>query len=276
MIALDDKGGVLVETDGRNRVAFDFRCGIEGGANDGTIKIYHLSDSEETAIKRGATKILLLAGSDAENGEVFAGEPVDAFSVQSESSRYLHLSLIDGDAFFSSYISMSIGAGESLGGLVEKCAARCSAPLEIGFVSPSAYRVKLPRGAVLFGSPVDIIKSAARSLNAAFYVMKGRLYMIGAGDVPNGAEIRVDQESGLIGVPVVDHWYASFRHDVNSALSLGRPVSIDPETGGGHYRIVSIRGEGDTKEGEWGLSVLAIGQSGAGPNITAVTGNIWR
>lgn len=276
VVALDSQKNILAETDGYNRVTFEFRCSMGSNANDGVIRIYNLSDGEESAIKRGAKSVRLIAGSEMDHGEIFAGELVDAFSVQDGSSRYLQLAVVDGDSFYGSYVSMSVGAGESLGGLVEKCVSGCSYPLEIGYISPSAYRVKLPRGAVLFGSPTDVLKSIAKSLNAVFYVLKSRFYMVAPGDNPSGAEIQLGEGSGLIGVPVLDSWYASFRHDINSGLSLGRFVSFDQENGGGLYRVVSIGGVGDTKDGDWALSVMAIGQSGSSPNITAVTENIWR
>lgn len=276
MVAEDSGGKILVETEGYNRVIFDFHCAVDGNANNGVIRVYNMSDGEESAIKRGAKNIRLIAGSEAENGEVFSGELVDAFSVQDGTERYLRMSVVDGDSFYSAYVAASVGAGESLGGLAEKCISLCSSPLAIGYISPSAYRLKLPRGAVLFGSPMDVLKSVAKSLNAVYYVLKGRFYLVAPADNPSGSEIRANEQSGMIGVPVMDSWYASFFHDISSGFSLGRFVSFDAEYGSGLYRIVSINGMGDTKEGEWALSVMAIGQSGSIPNITALTDNIWR
>ena len=276
VVALDAGGAVLAETGGYYRVGFDFLTRIGDSAHECSIRIYNLPEGMEAKIKRGAKAARLIAGSKEKHGEVFFGEVVDAFSVKVDTYSYLQLALMDGDSFYSSYIAASIGAGESLGRVAETCVQSCSSPLEIGYIPAKAYGVKLPRGTVLFGSPADALASVAKSLDAVYYVLKGRFYMIGIQDNPFGGIMYMDQDNGLLSVLTMDQWYASFCNDINSALTIGRLVSFDLKNGGGHYRVASVHGEGDTKDGNWRLLVTAMGQSGSAPSMAAVTNNVWR
>jgi hypothetical protein len=57
---------------------------------------------------------------------------------------------------------------------------------------------------------------------------------------------------------------------------VGRLVQIDDEYGGGIYRVFAVVSKGDTKEGDWHMSVSGISQVGDSPDITAATMNVWR
>ena len=108
VIALDSGGNVLVDTKGLYRVYFDFSVNVGSVAHECVILIYNLPEDAETRIKRGAKKVRLIAGSEAKNGEIFVGELVDAIPVQHETVNYLQMTLIDGDSFSASYVSMDL------------------------------------------------------------------------------------------------------------------------------------------------------------------------
>lgn len=273
--AIDTDGKIIYASDG-NRVHFEFSVSMDERANECTIRVYNVTDHEIYSVLHGAKYISLIAG-DADNyGEVFRGELIDGFQAQSDTEQYLQISVVDGDSFYTAFINQSVVSGETIGGIVEKCVKRCSSPCDVGFITPDAYAAKLARGAALFGSPVNICKSAARALNAAFYVFKGRIYIVSANDPVSDKHIVIDESSGLIGVPSVDNWYAFFRHEINSWLIPGKIIEIQTDMIRTNYRIVSVFCSGDTDAGDWYMNVMAIGQSGDNINITAVSKNIWR
>lgn len=274
IVVKDSSGRVLVNTAGQFRVVFSFHAGIDGRPNEGSIRIYGLTTGEEQEIKINGDSVQLIAGSDVRNNLVFSGDLISAFSAEVNQQSYVQLSVVDGDSFFSSFVSLSVGAGESVGGVVEKAVRNCTAPIEIGFIAPSAYNVSLARGVALFGCPIDVIRSAAKSLNATSYVRNGMFYLICAED--KLADPVLLGEDELIGVPVVDNWYSMFKAEMDSGLSVGQFVSFSSEYGLGTYRVVSIDGSGDTRDGDWCLNVTSIAQNNSRPAITAVTSNIWR
>lgn len=274
IIVKNKNGETLVDTKGEHRVVFAFHAGVDGKPNEGSFRIYGLSDADENAVKIAGETMQLIAGTDERNNLLFSGDVVSAFSAVVDQQAYVQLSAVDGDAFFSGFVSLSIGAGETIGGMVEKAVRGCSEPLEIGFISPSAYKVSLARGQALFGSPMDIIRAAAKSLNATAYVQNGRFYLLCAGDSLSSA-LQIMEED-LQGVPVVDSWYALFKLRMETGLNVGQFASFAPAYGLGTYRVVSIDGNGDTRDGDWCLNVTAMAQSQDKPAMTALTTNIWR
>lgn len=275
VIVRDANGATVLETSGDKRINFGYHSGIDGRAGEGHIRIYGIQDDDAGAVIAGGSTVQLIAGSDTRYGTVFVGDIVEPFLAHENESRCLQISAVDGDGFFSSYVNMALGAGESIGGMLEKCVSRCSSPLGIGFISPAAYKVSLARGIAILGSPVDAIKAAAKSLNATFFV-RNRLFYLLCGNDYISVPSEMSEESGMIGIPIRDNYYVSFRHDIDSGLVPGGFITFDSSYGLGKYRIASVDGIGDTLDGEWHMQIMAIAQSGDSPNITAVTNNIWR
>lgn len=271
----DQNGDRILDTEGANRVVFSFCKRIDGRANECAIRIYNLAEDEAGAVTAHAFRALLDAGSDDHHGGVFSGDVVQCFSARENEQRYVSLSVVDGDGFFGSYIRLSLGAGTSLGALVETVAAACSSPVGIGYITPKAYKVALARGVALLGSPVDAIRSVAKTLNATFCVDSGLLYLFCADDRIS-EPVTIGSEDGMLGVPSRDNWYAFFRHDIDAGFSVGQFVTFAKEYGGGTFRVVEIDGSGDTKDGDWALHVTGLAQTGENPNVTSVTENIWR
>lgn len=273
-VSVDDSLGTTIYETESSRVTFSFHTGMDGRAGEGQVKVYGLTDNDAATIIQYGKALRLSAGDDDLTGLIFQGDIVDAFFGRTDQQQYIVVSLVDGDAFYSSYINLSVGAGESLGGLVEKCAAKGSAPLGIGFISPEAYKVRLARGTAILGCPLDTIKQIARSLNAAWYIQKGLFYLLRAEDsVQDAVTIRADD---ILGVPVTDNWHASFRHTLPCSLNVGQFFSLPADNGGGTYRVVSMDGIGDSKDGNWEMQITGMAQTGTLPNMSAETQNIWR
>lgn len=274
VIVKNGAGATILDTGGENRVVFSFHTGMDGKPNEGNIRIYGLDDADEQNVMLSGVNIQLIAGSETRNSLVFSGDLISAFSEEVDQQKYIQISAADGDSFYSSYIGVSVGAGETIGGLVEKVISRCSVPIEAGFITSTAYKTALARGVSVLGSPVDVVKAAARSLNATMFVLNGMLYLICDNDKISDPVIMNDQD--LIGIPVVDNWYSMFKVQIDSALSIGQFVVFSSEYGRGVFRVVSVDGIGDTRDGEWCLKITSISQNQNRPSMTAVTSNIWR
>lgn len=273
VVITDAYGEAVFQADPPYRISFSFHNGMDGDAGEASIRVYGLDESDAYAVINKGVAVALSAGNEVLHGTIFTGDLIDAVYMRANQESYLSLSAVDGDGFYSSYVLTAIGSGESLGGMLEKVVRGCSSPVDIGFISPSAYKTSLPRGISAACSPVDLIKAAARSLNAAQYVYQSRFYLVCPDDSITSPLV-LDYENGIIGVPSFDNYYALFQHDVDSALMVGRFIMFpnDPT----RYRIATIDGSGDTKEGPWELNITAIAQDGSTPKMTAVTDNIWR
>lgn len=269
----DSNGSTVFRAETPYRISFSFHNGMDGNAGEAHIRVFGVSDSDAYAVVNKGAAVALTAGNEISRGLVFSGDLIEANYIQADQKSYLELSSVDGDRFFSSYIKRAIGGGESLGGLVEKVVKGCSSPVDIGLISAAAYMTSLPRGIAAMCSPIDVIKSVARTLNAAYYVYQGRFYLLCANDAVT-SPLTLDYDGGIIGVPTFDTYYAFFRHDIVSGIVVGQFVTFPSHYG--VYRIAAIDGSGDTLEGPWALHITAIAQDGSTPKMTAVTSNIWR
>ena len=271
----NQSGERILETEGANRVVFWFRKSVDERANEGNIRIYNLADDEIGAVNAHAFRVLLDAGTDDRHGCILSGDVVHCFSAHENQQSYVSLSVVDGDGFYSSYVRISLGAQAWLGSLVEKAVAECSSPIGVGYITRAAYQTSLVRGVAILGSPVDVIRNVAKTLNATFYVDNSLLYLFCANDRIS-EPVTIGNEDGILGIPSRDNWYAFFRNDIDAGISIGQFVTFAKEYGGGTFRVVEIDGSGDTKDGDWALNVTALAQAGENPNVTSVTKNIWR
>jgi len=271
----DDKENSVFESEDGQRIHFEFRKDVKSYCNSMAVRVYGMSKEDSEPVLTHGFSVELEAGDNAYHGVMFRGNIIDGFYFNGDTP-YLQVNCLDGDAFYNSYVSMSVGKGELLSNIAAMCAQRCSSPVTVGRISTAASKVRLPRGCVLFGQTSDIMDSLAKQINGVWYVNDERLYLLTEDDMQVGSQIRVDSED-LVGVPIVDAWSATFGHHIDSRLLVGSSVSFDSEdTTYGVYRIVSMSAVGDNYEGDWKLTAYALKQDGKSPSMTAATTNIWR
>lgn len=277
LTAFGTDGSVLYESDPGLRIRFEISKSVKASPNHCSVMVYGVAKDDAEAIIIRTSRIELVAGDNQDTaGPIFRGAVVDGYYKDNESP-YMELTALDGDSFYGSWISQSIGAGETLAGLVRKAAAYCSSPIAIGGISPSASAIRLPRGCSLFGSTIDVIENVAKAINAAWYINDEMLYILTDSDMKNGNAFTVDVEDDLVGVPVMDAWTCAFSHVIDSRVILGTTCTFDDaETAVGVFRIVTLDIIGDTRDGEWRMNVWALRQDNNTPTMTALTRNIWR
>lgn len=276
LTAWDEKGNSVLETVEDQRVQFEMKKDVKSYCNMLSVRVYGLERSDaEPALTLG-NEIQLEAGTKAFHGVIFRGNLIDGFFANGDTP-YLQLECLDGDSFYNGYISMAVGAGESLANIAVLCAQRSSSPLTVGRISKYATQIRLPRGCVLFGQTADIMDSLAKQINGVWYVNDERLYLLTEDEMQVGSVIDIDADDDLVGVPVVDAWSVSFGHHIDSRIALGSTVRFDrKDVAFGQFRVVSLSAVGDTYDGGWKMTVYALRQDGNSPSMSAATHNIWR
>lgn len=271
----DGKGNLVFETEVGQRLRFELRKDVKSYCNTLGVRVFGMDRDDSDSVLTHGYKVELDAGNDAAHGVIFRGNIIDGFYSNGDSP-FMQLECLDGDSFYNSYVSLSIGRGEALSNIAVTCAERCSSPITVGRISPAASDIRLPRGCALFGQTSDIMDSLAKQINGVWYVNDDRVYLLTENDMQVGSVIEIDEDD-LVGVPVMDAWSVTFGHHIDSRIVIGSAVLFNQQDMAyGSFRVVSLSAVGDNFEGDWKMNVYALRQDGGSPAMTAATTNIWR
>ena len=272
----DDKGNTVFETVEGQRVTFELRKDVKSYCNMLGIRVFGMEKDDAEPVLTHGSNVQLEAGDGSMHGVIFRGSLIDGFFSNGDTP-YMQLECLDGDAFYNSYVSLSVGKGEALSNIAATCAERCSSPVSVGRISKAATQIRLPRGCVLFGQTSDIMDSLAKQINGVWYVSDERVYLLTEDDMQVGSVLDIDADYDLVGVPIVDAWSITFGHHIDSRIVIGSVVRFSQQdVANGSFRVVSLSAVGDNYEGDWKMTVYALRQDGNSPSMTAATTNIWR
>lgn len=270
-----DKKGKIEFTVRGSRTIFKTNSSMSQTPNTMSVQVYGLDGSQMSDVIDEAHNISLYAGQEFQEGIIGAGKVVTAKVNSGQSGAFLDITTVDGDDFYSTPINRSISAGISLDGLARELVSLSDAAVGIGQISNKLMGIALPRGFSIVGSPLQAIRNIAKSINAAFYINQGMLYLICPEEVL-GEAIVINSEDLLTDV-LFDGYYVGFVSDINPIIRAGKSVLL-PETKANApmYRIQRVSTEGDTKNPLWNMLIEGAEQTEAGFAQSAITTGVWR
>ncbi len=268
LVVTDDFGKSTEITQDDVHMAFAFQRAISYSPGAMSIDLYQLPSDLEGAV-RSAQSISLIA-QESKRVNLFSGDGVTPETRFQDGKKISSIMAIDGDVFMASFASFALAAGSTLHQLLDACAARGSAGINIGSYPPVMDAIRLPRAISVHGNALARIRQLAASVGAACYVQNGVLHLVPA-DVPQAIPFLLNAETGLIGEPKKTETGAAFQTRVLPLL-LNNMVQIESDTLNGVFRIVAASGRGDTRSGEWQCSYTAIDNT----VMAARNSGIWR
>ena len=289
-VIVSDVNGVGIDVS-ELRCTFQIEKSISETPNYAEIVLYNLSAQTENSIIKEGAKVILEAGyQNPQYGLIFSGDIVQPLRGKEDNTTYT-LTLIsqDGDLFYNKgIINASFRAGQTTRDILENMTKQCSNALELGQISDNLSQTALPRGKALFGLTRDYFRQMAKSEQAAFYINNNKIDFVKAMDLPKNEFIKLNGNSGLIGMPEQTEEVIQATCLLNPLLDLNKMVSIDLRSiqrqkvdkengiknieGSGIFKIIKLTHKGDTRGDEWYTEFTAVAQSGAIP----ITGDSMR
>lgn len=214
-----------------------FRFKTSQGAGDETpntavIRIYNLATETVNQIRGEFDSVVLQAGyQKGRFGTIFAGS-IKQFAIGQESNvnSYLDLLCADGDIGYNfGVIASTLAKGQTLQNAIDAAAASMGLkpPPRIVVDFGPGQDPQLIRGKVLFGMGRNILRDAARTLDAAWSIQEGTVQLTPLTGYLPGEAVVLDADSGLIGSPELNDDGVSARSLLNPKLRVGGLVQID-------------------------------------------------
>lgn len=245
------------------------------------VTIYNLSSNTETDIFKNGRYITLEAGyEDGSYGVIFKGPIRQQIRGKEDAVTYfLKLYCVDGDDLLNlGFCNLVLSANQDQRTIINQIARNSTVPFDIAFQGDNQEVQTSVRGKVVFGPPLDALRSVSKDINANFYVDggQGKVSKIEQGPPPIVPELNAS--TGLIGMPqqadqgimfrtllipeiVIDSWV-----HINNQLIIqqeipfpeGLQVLLDMD---GLYRVFEIVYTGDTRGNDWYMDCVGISQN---------------
>ena len=262
--------------------------------NNAKIRVYNLKEETVNSIRGEFDSIVLQAGYEkGAYGTIFAGS-LKQFHVGKENNRSSYLDLLcgDGDVGYNfGVIAATYAAGTNLAEVIDGAAEAMGSP-PFAFIDTklgAAQKINI-RGKVAWGMARDVMRDAARSLDANWSIQDGQVTMTPLTSYRPGHAVVLDAASGLIGRPELTDDGVSARCLLNPKIRVGGLVQIDQKTinrtiqqsptdntrfnsrGGtaasqnanaalnpdGLYQVFVAEHRGDTRGGQWYTDLICL------------------
>lgn len=271
------------------RITFDFDKKIIGLYQSAEVTIYNLSADTETDIFKNGNYLTLELG--YENGafgvafEGFIYQPIRG--KEDSCTTFLRLVCIDG--YYASAMGICnvvLSAGQDGLSIAKQVCRSSSIPFDIESGELSGQ--KTTRGKTISGNPVEILRSIAINNNSAFYFNHGKARISALSKSPPANILSLNAQTGLVGMPQqtdegivftclinpgidLDSWvYLNNKLIIPNQLEFGVPQTLlDMD---GLYRIIGIKGRGDTRGQDWYYECTAINQLSSLPEMLQLPG----
>lgn len=233
-----------------------------------SIRVYNLSDDTIREIRKEYDSVVLQAGyRNGSIGTIFQGT-IRQFRIGRESNvdSYLDLLVSDGDVGYNfGFMSSTLTAGQNLGDAVSAAGKAMGIPIDEANL-PNLTGAQFLRGKVQFGMARSMMRDAARSVDATWSILAGKIEMIPLTGYLPGEAVELNSLTGVIGVPELTDQGVHVRTLLNPKLRVGGLVRINQgdiitlfqRTGSDPTRFDSFKAVGGAGLGTgFGLPILA-------------------
>lgn len=272
------------------RFTFEVRRGDRETPNSARIRIYNMNPHTANRVSQEFSRVMLQAGYEGSYGVIFDGSLIQARQGRENATdTFLDLTCADGDrAYNFATINTTLAAGATHADVVDAAfKAFAEKGVTRGYI-PDLTGNAYPRGRVLFGMARDVMRDVAMDLDMDWSFQNGQLTMIPRTAFIPGDIWEVNQDTGMVGMPVQQRNYIFVRMLLNSSIKIGSVIRLenasiqryefglsisDQERNGfdavsnhlnnptgkyGFYRVMVAEHTGDTRGNEWYTDATCI------------------
>lgn len=280
------------------RITFNVLAAAVESPNNAWVRVWNPSEETVSRCREEFKRVMLGAGfENGSFGTIFDGTIRQfGWGRESQTDTYLDVFSSDADlAYAYATLNQTLSGGVSQKQVRQAIAAGMNIPLNDTTVDESLAETGgvLPRGKVLFGLARNFARTAANTVDSAWYVRDGQLTFCPFKSYLPGEPIIVNMASGQIGIPEQTNQGIKVRVLLNPRINVGQrvilnnksiaqraftdknfPVPAGQYTGfqrlakvsgraDGTYQVQVIEHHGDTRGQEWysDLTLLAIDPS---------------
>lgn len=288
------------------RIRFLVRQSRVQSLNAAEFRIYNLSDATKDQIVSEKTEFKLAtlsAGYESNSGIIYKGNILHTQAGrENPTDTYVDVFCRDGDRAYNwGVVKKTFAAGSKQRDHVDEVVRVFK---ELGVTEGTIKGLsdqKYPRAVTLYGMAREIMRTIAHSNNATWDIRNGKLFHTPHDDKGEGSEIRLNSNTGLIGMPVETPQGIIVTALINPDFKIGCKLKIDEKsinrapwglnysddpsnlgrqtlgTADGVYTVFSLEWRGDTRGQEWYATMYCYGsRSGSLPigseNIVGYTG----
>lgn len=264
--------------------------------NNASVRI--INPSAETArqfTSAGAEfkKITIEAGYQDNKGVLFKGNIVQArYGRLSPTDKYLDIFAADGDqAYNFATVSKTLAAGSTPKDHYDVAIkAMGEHGAKAGFNGLDLSSPRYPRPVVLFGMARDVLRNIAHAKDANWSIQNGEIEMVKPAQTKPGGAIKLNSETGLVGMPTQEISGIQVRCLINPQIRVHSLIHIDEasiqkarlaiDAGGntqnpqnarlpdiatdGLYKVLRIDVHGESHNDSWHMMLGCVAASGSG------------
>lgn len=254
------------------RMAFKVEKALKGEPNTADLQIWNLAEKTRAKFQEEKIPVIIEAGYVGNTSQIFSGDMSYGASSRQGPDWITRFQAGDGEAKYrSARINENFKPGVKLREVFKKAVKATG--LGLGNVIKKAdegdFRgayEELTNGAVLSGNAADIADRLAKSLGFEYQIRDGQQEVFRADETTEETTIRLEMESGLIGVPELGEKGAvRARSLLQGGLFPARKVEIIARRTGefgfeinGFFKIYRAVHTGDTWGGDWYSDIEAM------------------
>ncbi len=246
-------------------VEFDISQATFGASREASFKIYNLSDTRRSQIRKDQTdysfyrKIIFDAGYGNVIPNIFTGNILQAWSVR-QGVDFITQVIAQGFGYaaVNSKIDLVFRAGERIQDVIEIMVNSLKsvgiAPGVIG-----SYPGTLLRGNSYSGNTIEILNALT---GGGFFVYNGKAYCLNDNEAFGGQLTEISRDTGLIGTPTRENTYLYLDMIFEPRLQVGQWVTLKSITGDGvdnTWKVISLKHRGMISESICGTVVTNVG-----------------
>lgn len=248
------------------------------------------------------TKISIEAGYQDNHGIVFVGEIAQArYGRENPTDTWILVTARDSDRSYNfATVSKSFPAGSTPHDHFQAAMTSMQAMgAKPGYLGVDLSKPVFPRAVTLYGMARDVMRNIAVSKSATWSAQNGEIQMLGLSQTLPGSAIAVNSQTGLIGMPEQRLTGIAARVLINPAIKVHTMVQINQGdiqrakfvvnyggtadmrnaalpsvTADGHYKVLQISVEGDTRDTPWYMDLLCVAVSSSGKVVGRLPANL--
>ena len=274
------------------RVRFTLSCWTSSTPNVLKVIITNPNPKFRTQMKDWRNKTISVeAGYNGNSGPIFTGQIMQGFYGR-ETPTDTWLVMTAGSEVFAhgfAVVNKTFPRGSTPQDHVEAAVAAMNkiSPLKIGHIGPDLTKLKYPRAVTLFKSATSILADVAKTFGANHSTHSGQLHILTDTQTVPGGTIKLNSQTGLIGMPSQTMSGIKARCLINPNIFINSEVEIDqqsispaidqiqhgPTTEGstskmpeiaadGKYKVIQLDCDADTRNVPWYFDLTLLATSG--------------
>lgn len=210
------------------RISFDITKTAGRSPNPAIVKIYNLAPGNERKIKGEFDDVIVNAGYHGATRVIFRGN-IKKLSLYPDNNDHItEIECGDGDKDLrQSIVNVTLAAGTSTAQLLDHVVGTFGTTKKGYVVIKDRKRI---RGRVISAMGPDVLDDIAADADAKWSIQDGQLQMVPVDSTLPSEAILINDETGMLGVPVIDDKGIVVECLLNPQLQVDGKVKLDNNT----------------------------------------------